>query len=85
MSARPSTTSPQAKDTSQKEQEHWQAEVLPLHPDRHDKSAHGPDLPNGFVFQGNRLCAREGANKRGNSPRLTQSFHFSSLSRSFLP
>ncbi|BBT94590.1 hypothetical protein WP8W19C03_12840 [Aeromonas veronii] len=28
---------------------------------------------------------REGANKRGNSPRLTQSFHFSSLSRSFLP
>ncbi|WP_421202660.1 DUF927 domain-containing protein [Aeromonas sp. 602658] len=60
MSARPSTTSPhQAKDASQKEQEHWQAEVLPLHPDRHDKSAHGPDLPNGFVFQGNRLCARE--------------------------
>lgn len=59
MSARPSTASPQAKDASQKEQEHWQAEVLPLHPDRHDKSAHGPDLPNGFVFQGNRLCARE--------------------------
>ncbi|MFQ1780402.1 hypothetical protein ACK37A_17205, partial [Aeromonas veronii] len=27
--------------------------------------------------------AKEGANKRGNSPRLTQSFHFSSLSRSF--
>lgn len=59
MSARPSTASPQAKDASQKEQEHWQAEVLPLHPDRHDKSAHGPDLPNGFVFQGNRLCAWE--------------------------
>ena len=29
--------------------------------------------------------SKEGANKRGNSPRLTQSFHFSSLSRSFLP
>ncbi len=29
--------------------------------------------------------AREGANKRGNSSRLTQSFHFFSLSRSFLP
>ena len=28
---------------------------------------------------------REGANKRGNSSRLTQSFHFSSLSRFFLP
>ena len=28
---------------------------------------------------------REGANKRGNSSRLTQSFHFFSLSRSFLP
>ncbi|MGN4935942.1 hypothetical protein ACTFBW_19850 [Aeromonas rivipollensis] len=29
--------------------------------------------------------AREGANKRGNSSRLTQSFHFFSLSRFFLP
>ncbi len=29
--------------------------------------------------------AKEGANKRGNSSRLTQSFHFFSLSRSFLP
>ncbi len=29
--------------------------------------------------------SREGANKRGNSSRLTQSFHFFSLSRSFLP
>ena len=28
---------------------------------------------------------KEGANKRGNSSRLTQSFHFFSLSRSFLP
>ena len=28
---------------------------------------------------------RDGANKRGNSSRLTQSFHFFSLSRSFLP
>ncbi|RCE16267.1 ABC transporter, partial [Aeromonas caviae] len=26
---------------------------------------------------------KEGANKRGNSSRLTQSFHFFSLSRSF--
>ena len=32
-----------------------------------------------------RALAREGANKRGNSSRLTQSFHFFSLSRSFLP
>ncbi len=29
--------------------------------------------------------SREGANKRGNSSRLTQSFHFFSLSRFFLP
>ncbi|MGY3892238.1 hypothetical protein ACW5W6_21725, partial [Aeromonas mytilicola] len=33
----------------------------------------------------NSTTAREGANKRGNSSRLTQSFHFFSLSRSFLP
>ncbi|WP_373872452.1 phage integrase central domain-containing protein [Aeromonas caviae] len=34
----------------------------------------------------NGFCpAKEGANKRGNSSRLTQSFHFFSLSRSFLP
>ncbi len=31
------------------------------------------------------LNTKEGANKRGNSSRLTQSFHFFSLSRSFLP
>ncbi|MGN4936472.1 hypothetical protein ACTFBW_22965 [Aeromonas rivipollensis] len=31
------------------------------------------------------LKVREGANKRGNSSRLTQSFHFFSLSRFFLP
>ncbi|WP_270657226.1 hypothetical protein [Aeromonas sp. Y293-4] len=31
------------------------------------------------------LTTKEGANKRGNSSRLTQSFHFFSLSRSFLP
>ncbi|MEI4980545.1 DUF1232 domain-containing protein [Aeromonas caviae] len=31
------------------------------------------------------LPVKEGANKRGNSSRLTQSFHFFSLSRSFLP
>ncbi len=31
------------------------------------------------------MSIREGANKRGNSSRLTQSFHFFSLSRSFLP
>ncbi|WP_368207285.1 anti-phage ZorAB system protein ZorA [Aeromonas sp. R6-1] len=31
------------------------------------------------------LTSRESANKRGNSSRLTQSFHFFSLSRSFLP
>lgn len=68
MSARPSTASPQAKEASQKEPEHWQAEVLPLHPDRHDKSAYGPDLPNGFDFQGNRLCAWETVG-RGNDAR----------------
>ncbi|MFM5276432.1 DUF2321 domain-containing protein [Aeromonas caviae] len=33
----------------------------------------------------NEPFSREGANKRGNSSRLTQSFHFFSLSRSFLP
>ncbi|RQX17741.1 hypothetical protein EHZ61_21300 [Aeromonas caviae] len=32
-----------------------------------------------------RVLSREGANKRGNSSRLTQSFHFFSLSRFFLP
>ena len=32
-----------------------------------------------------RNSVKEGANKRGNSSRLTQSFHFFSLSRSFLP
>ena len=31
------------------------------------------------------MLLREGANKRGNSSRLTQSFHFSCLSRFFLP
>ncbi|UCP13445.1 hypothetical protein KI797_12215 [Aeromonas media] len=31
------------------------------------------------------VFVREGANKRENSSRLTQSFHFFSLSRSFLP
>ena len=31
------------------------------------------------------VITKEGANKRGNSSRLTQSFHFFSLSRSFLP
>ena len=30
-------------------------------------------------------ATKEGANKRGNSSRLTQSFHFFSLSRFFLP
>ncbi|MGL6598005.1 hypothetical protein ACSZOB_09650 [Aeromonas veronii] len=36
-------------------------------------------------YAGVLAASKEGANKRGNSPRLTQSFHFSSLSRSFLP
>ncbi len=31
------------------------------------------------------LCAREGANKRGNSSRLTQSFHFFMFEPFFLP
>ena len=36
-----------------------------------------------FFFKG--MISKEGANKRGNSSRLTQSFHFFSLSRFFLP
>ncbi|MGU5551839.1 hypothetical protein [Aeromonas hydrophila] len=38
-----------------------------------------------FRLQRPQHLSREGANKRGNSSRLTQSFHFFSLSRSFLP
>ncbi|MGC9822566.1 hypothetical protein P4I59_24900, partial [Escherichia coli] len=29
-----------------------------------------------FPLQNKSTCSREGANKRGNSSRLTQSFHF---------
>ena len=37
------------------------------------------------LFLAPSVRSKEGANKRGNSSRLTQSFHFFSLSRSFLP
>ena len=39
----------------------------------------------GSVYRAAHSHSREGANKRGNSSRLTQSFHFFSLSRFFLP
>ncbi|UJQ37393.1 hypothetical protein L1871_02325 [Aeromonas caviae] len=43
-----------------------------------------PDYQRKYQWD-NIKASREGANKRGNSSRLTQSFHFFSLSRSFLP
>ena len=53
-------------------------EILRRRVNDDDMTKHGQLPPNSTT-------AREGANKRGNSSRLTQSFHFFSLSRSFLP
>ncbi len=55
---------------------------------REDKYYSLDKLPGGYdllTLLSSFINAREGANKRGNSSRLTQSFHFFSLSRSFLP
>ncbi|MFQ2559501.1 hypothetical protein ACK3Z7_08970, partial [Aeromonas caviae] len=41
------------------------------------------DIKENALDSFNEALAKEGANKRGNSSRLTQSFHFFSLSRSF--
>ncbi|EQW27583.1 hypothetical protein G902_04283 [Escherichia coli UMEA 3052-1] len=44
-----------------------------------------PDGENILIYKVNIINAREGANKRGNSSRLTQSFHFFMFEPIFSP
>ncbi len=49
------------------------------------KIEQSPELSAKVVEKLNQVCAKEGANKRGNSSRLTQSFHFFMFEPIFSP